>query len=100
VAAAVYGLSGSFQWPVYMAAITTMVPKKHLGRANGMMMLVDSGPGVFSPILAGLLLPVIGLTGILTVDAIALSIPAVRDVETILPDHDQLEKAPGGGEAG
>jgi DHA3 family macrolide efflux protein-like MFS transporter len=68
VAAVVYGVSGSFQWPAYMAAITVMVPKEHLGRANGMMMLVESGPGVFSPILAGLLLPVIGLTGILAID--------------------------------
>ena len=67
-AAVRYGLSGAFQWPAYMAAITTMVPKKHLGRANGMMMLVESGPGVFSPVFAGLLLPVIGLTGILAID--------------------------------
>lgn len=67
-AAVFYGLSGAFQWPAYMAAITTMVPKEHLGRANGMMMLVESGPGVFSPVLAGLLLPVIGLTGILAID--------------------------------
>jgi hypothetical protein len=68
-AAVVYGLSGAFQWPAYMAAITVMVPKRHLGRANGMMMLVESGPGVFSPVLAGLLLPLIGLTGILAIDA-------------------------------
>ena len=70
VASVVYGLSGTFQWPAYMAAITTMVPKKQLGRANGMMMLVDSGPGIFAPILAGLLLPIIGLTGILSIDVI------------------------------
>ena len=70
VAAVIYGLSGTFQWPAYMAAITTMVPKKHLGRANGMMMLVEAGPGVFAPILAGLLLPIIGLTGILAIDVV------------------------------
>jgi MFS transporter, DHA3 family, macrolide efflux protein len=70
VASVVYGLSGTFQWPAYMAAITTMVPKEQLGRANGMMMLVDSGPGVFAPILAGILLPIIGLTGILSIDVI------------------------------
>lgn len=65
-----YGLSGTFQWPAYMAAISTMVPKEHYARANGMMSLVDSGPGVFSPMLAGALLPVIGLTGILTIDVV------------------------------
>ena len=31
---------------------------------------------------------------------IALSIPAVRDVETILPDHDQPQQAPEGGGTG
>jgi DHA3 family macrolide efflux protein-like MFS transporter len=66
----VYGLSNSFQWPAYMAAISTMVPKEQYGRANGLMSLIDSGPSVFSPMLAGALLPVIGLTGILTIDVV------------------------------
>jgi uncharacterized membrane protein YeaQ/YmgE (transglycosylase-associated protein family) len=30
----------------------------------------------------------------LVITVIALSTPAVRDVETILPDHEQLQKAP------
>jgi DHA3 family macrolide efflux protein-like MFS transporter len=68
VASAVFGLSGTFQWPAYMAAISTMVPKEQYGRANGLMSLIDSGPAVFSPVLAGVLLPVIGLTGILVID--------------------------------
>jgi MFS transporter, DHA3 family, macrolide efflux protein len=68
VASVIFGLSGTFQWPAYMAAISTMVPKEQYGRANGMMSLIDSGPAVFSPILAGALLPVIGLTGILIID--------------------------------
>ncbi len=35
----------------------------------------------------------------LAIDAAALLIPRVRDVETILPDHEQLEKAPAEGGA-
>ena len=70
IANAVYGMSNSFQWPAYSAAISTMVPKSHYARANGMMSLVESGPAVFSPILAGALLPLISLTGILTIDVI------------------------------
>jgi DHA3 family macrolide efflux protein-like MFS transporter len=62
------GLGSSFQWPAYQAAISVMVPKEQYGRANGMMSLIDSGPGIFSPILAGALLPFIGLTGILFID--------------------------------
>jgi len=68
VASIVYGLGMAFQWPAYSAAISTMVPKEQLGRANGMMSLIEAGPGVIAPILAGAVLPIIGLTGILIFD--------------------------------
>jgi MFS family permease len=69
-ASAVIGLGSTFQWPAYSAAISTMIPKQHYSRANGMMSLIESGPAVLAPILAGLLLPAIQLTGILTVDVV------------------------------
>src|SRR5258706_13576991 len=53
-AAAVFqGLGNAFQWPAYSAAISTMIPKEQYGRANGMMSLIEMGPGVFAPLLAG-----------------------------------------------
>jgi len=67
-ASVVFGVSNAFQWPAYMAAISTMIPKTLYDRANGMMSLIESGPAVFSPMLAGALLPHIGLTGILVID--------------------------------
>ena len=70
-AAAVFqGLGNAFQWPAYSAAISTMIPKEKYGRANGMMSLIDMGPGVLAPMLAGAFLPVIGLTGILSLDVV------------------------------
>jgi MFS family permease len=66
----IIGLGNAFQWPAYSAAITTMVPKDQYGRANGMMSLVQVGPQIASPLLAGALLPVIQLNGILIVDII------------------------------
>jgi len=33
-----------------------MIPKEQYGRANGMMSLVEAGPGVFAPLMAGALL--------------------------------------------
>jgi MFS family permease len=68
VAAIFQGLGNAFQWPAYSAAISTMLPKEQYARANGMMSLIDMGPGVLAPMLAGALLPFIGLTGILTID--------------------------------
>lgn len=68
VAAVLNGIGNTFQWPAYSAAISTMVPKEQLGRANGLMSLMDAGPGVLAPILAGALYPFIGLVGLLGID--------------------------------
>lgn len=68
VSGAFQGLFQTFQWPAYSAAITTMLPKEQYGRANGMMSLAESTSGIFSPLLAGALLGLVGLGGILTID--------------------------------
>jgi hypothetical protein len=68
IAAALNGIGNTFQWPAYSAAITTMVPKQQYGRANGLMSLMEAGPGVIAPLLAGALLPLVGLRGLLTLD--------------------------------
>ncbi|MCL4274877.1 MAG: MFS transporter [Anaerolineales bacterium] len=69
-ASVIYGLGMAFQWPAYSAAITTMIPKEQYARANGMMSLIEAGPGVIAPLLAGALLPVVGLTGLLLFDVV------------------------------
>jgi MFS family permease len=58
----------SFQFPAYSAAITTMVEKKHYTRANAMLGMVHSGSIVIAPILAGALLPFLGINGIMIID--------------------------------
>jgi DHA3 family macrolide efflux protein-like MFS transporter len=70
VSGAIQGTFQTFQWPAYSAAITTMLPKEHYGRANGMMSLVESGSEILAPLAAGALLGFIGLTGILTIDIV------------------------------
>ena len=69
-AAALNGIGNTFQWPAYSAAITTMVPKAQYSRANGLMSLMEAGPGVLAPLMAGALLPFIGLVGLLSIDII------------------------------
>jgi DHA3 family macrolide efflux protein-like MFS transporter len=87
VTSIVIGLGNTFQWPAYSAAITTMVPKEQYQRANGMMGLVDSGPGVIAPLLAGALYPIAGLTGILALDiaTFVLAIGTLLAVEVPTP---------------
>jgi MFS family permease len=70
VANAVMGTFQTFQWPAYSAAITMIVPKKHYARASAMNELSGNTSGIFAPLLAGALLPVIGLTGILLIDVV------------------------------
>jgi MFS transporter, DHA3 family, macrolide efflux protein len=70
IAAALNGIGNTFQWPAYSAAIGTMIPKDQLGRANGLMSLMEAGPGVLAPLMAGALMPLIGLTGLLTLDVV------------------------------
>lgn len=87
IAAVVNGLGSTFQWPAYSAAISTMVPKENYSRANGMMSLIYSGPAVLAPMLAGILLPFIHLTGILTIDVVTffLAIGALLVVDVPQP---------------
>jgi MFS family permease len=68
IASILYGLGNTFQWPAYSAAISTMISKEQLGRANGLMSLLEAGPAVFAPLMAGALLPFIKLSGILFID--------------------------------
>lgn len=70
ITSAISGAFQSFQWPAYSAAISVMLPKKHYGRAQGMISLAESGSGIFAPLLAGAMLGVIGLRGILLIDIV------------------------------
>lgn len=70
IAAIFQGIGFAFQTPSYSAAITTMVSKKEYVRANGIISLLDSAPGIFGPILAVVLIRDIGLGGILTINLV------------------------------
>jgi predicted MFS family arabinose efflux permease len=89
VAAVFQGLGSAFQWPAYSAAISTMLPKEQYGRANGMMSLIESGPAVFSPILAGILLPFLGLTGILFIDVATFLLAIATLLAVAIPQPEQ-----------
>jgi DHA3 family macrolide efflux protein-like MFS transporter len=90
------GLGGAFQWPAYSAAISMMVPKDKYGRANGMMSLIDSGPAVFSPMLAGALLPFIGLTGILLIDVATFFLAIVTLLLVTVPQPERTAEGQAG----
>jgi MFS family permease len=86
VAAVFQGVGFAFQSPSYSAAIATMIPKNEFIRANGLMSLLNDGPEIFGPLLAGSLYLVVGLNGILALNVLAFvfSIGAVLFVD--IPD--------------
>src|SRR5258708_4078544 len=99
IAVAVSGIGTTFQWPAYSAAISVMIPKEQYGRANGMMYLIEAGPGVFAPFLAGALIPIISVGGILLVDAITFGLAITALAVVFIPQPPRTEegkKAQGG----
>jgi DHA3 family macrolide efflux protein-like MFS transporter len=59
-----------------------MLPKEQYARANGMMSLANSASNIFAPVAAGILLPIIGVRGVVTFDV--LSFVAAVGVLTVI----------------
>jgi DHA3 family macrolide efflux protein-like MFS transporter len=70
VTGAFSGAFQAFQFPAYSAAVTTMLPKDQYTRANGMLSLAQGAAGVFAPMAGGILLGLMGITGVLAVDIV------------------------------
>lgn len=65
---AVISIAGSFQWPAFSASMTMLVPQGQLGRAGGMMQFNFATAGILGPLLAGVLMTLIDLQGIIFID--------------------------------
>lgn len=59
---------GALQAPAAGAAVTQLVPKTQYGRANGLMQLGSGIGHVIAPVLAGVLISLIQLQGVLLID--------------------------------
>jgi MFS family permease len=81
----------TFQWPAFSAAIAMMLPKEQYGRANGMLELANSAAGIFAPMLAGAMLPIIGLTGIMTIDIVTFSFAVGALLFVFIPQPERTE---------
>jgi MFS transporter, DHA3 family, macrolide efflux protein len=68
ITTAVSSIMAAFQIPAFASSIPLLVPKKDIGRANGLMMLAQAS-SVIAPVLAGFLLREITLKGVIIVDA-------------------------------
>ena len=73
LAMAVSSTGKGFQFPAYAATPTLLMAKKHFGRANGMIQLGKAVAQLFSPMLAGLLIGIIQVKGVILIDLLTFS---------------------------
>ncbi|RUT08768.1 hypothetical protein DSM106972_008210 [Dulcicalothrix desertica PCC 7102] len=78
-----------FQLPAYAAAIPQLVPKKHFGRANGMIELSKAAGPLFSPLLAAMLMASIQIQGVILFDFVTFIFAQLTLIITRFP---KLEK--------
>lgn len=76
MAAALAGLACFFN-PAKSALIPDLVPKESLAGANGLSSLTEQSLGVVGPALGGVLVAVLGTTGVLWLDGLSFLISAV-----------------------
>lgn len=83
LAAAITGGFGQIQQLAYSTSITLLVPTQHYTRANSLNSMVHYGSIIIAPAAAGLLYPIVGLTGILLIDLATFGIA----IATLLRSH-------------
>lgn len=75
----------------YSSSIAMMVPKHQYARASSIGSLVEYGPFVFSPALVGILYPITGLVGILTIDTMTFAVAIASLLFVNIPQPSQSD---------
>ncbi|MFT8363102.1 MAG: MFS transporter [Sporolactobacillus sp.] len=88
----VTGLSSSIQFPCYLSIITMMVPEDQRSRANGIYQTAWSLATTVAPALAGVLLGIINLKGILIVDLISYLIIICTVLYISIPEMERSQQ--------
>jgi len=91
VATAFIAAFSTFQWPAYSAATTLLVPKKHLGRASGLVQIGEAVSQLISPIVAGALFVATGLNGIILIDFITFGFAVLTLLAIRVPKPEATE---------
>ena len=101
VGVTVFSIFNTFQGPAYAAAVTQLVPPQDYGRANGMVQVARGMTKVISPAIAGYLIGIIQLQGILVIDwctfifaLITLLIIRIPDLKRIRTRPSAIQLAP------
>jgi len=74
ILAAAFSMSSAVISPAFTASISLLVPKRHLGRASGMMQFGEAAAQIVAPLLGGFLVLTIKIYGVLLIDFITYAI--------------------------
>jgi DHA3 family macrolide efflux protein-like MFS transporter len=85
----------TFQQPAYTASITMLVPKKELARASGMQQASEAIEAILTPVIAGVLYTVIGLRGVILIDAATFLFAVGSLLIVHIPQPERVSGAPG-----
>jgi MFS family permease len=85
VATALTATLNSFHIIAYTALVPALVPKEHLGRINGLMQITQ-GVQIAAPLVAGALLGLVGLRGVLLIDVVSMAFAVAALLSARLPD--------------
>lgn len=71
VVVAAESVLSALQMPAFESSVPLLVPKRHIGRANGMRLVATATSQVLAPVTAGVLLLVIHIQGIVLMDCLS-----------------------------
>lgn len=86
IAVLVFSVCEAFQWPAYTAAVAQLIPQKHLSRANGIVQISRAIAKLSAPIMAGFLVKMIQLNGVLLIDSCTYIIAIVTLLQVRFPN--------------
>jgi MFS family permease len=75
--AAIKSICAAFQWPAYSALVTGIVPRQHLARVSGMMQFSEALAQSMAPALAGVLIAVVKIWGVIFIDVASFSFAVI-----------------------
>ncbi|MEO1447151.1 MAG: MFS transporter, partial [Cyanobacteria bacterium J06635_11] len=87
-----YGCFGQLQTLAYSTSVALLVSKENYARAESMVAAVGYSGAIFSPILAGSLYPIVGLTGIIAIDLVTFAIAFVILLLATIPNPESSEE--------
>jgi MFS transporter, DHA3 family, macrolide efflux protein len=64
---------GAIQYPAFASSVPQLVPERLLPRANSMVQMANASSRLLAPALAALLIPVVGILGVVLIDLVTFA---------------------------